>query len=498
MLLTSLLPLLSLYSSVVLAHPGEEHDHSHDVEKRHFIENSHRGLEKACARRAAKRGITPGMEWAARRDEHIQQLRSAVQAKKAARALNAKRQEASSASMSMPSGSAPSGAMPSGTGAAPSGSGGSGGGSGGGGGSSSLSDYGASLLNASHHSDRTDVTLNITSTELFNSTENLCLLQPEATIGPYWVSGEYIRDDVTEDQEGVALYMTAQFLDTSSCEPVDNMYWEVWHCNSTGVYSGVIANGNGNMDDETNLNNTFLRGLTPTDDLGVATMHTLFPGHYDGRATHAHIVGHLNATVLANDTLGTGSTNNGDDTSSTVHIGQLFFDQDLITAVNAVSPYSTNDAVITLNTADSILAGEAVEGAPDPMMNYVYLGDSVEDGIYAWVTIGVDTTASYSTSSASYLTADGGVENSNSAIGGGSSMGGNGSAMGNASTGGLTGNGNASTSASSTVSGVTIDAADAVASTSSASAASATASSAGIVGRRAPAVFRHLASFFAA
>jgi protocatechuate 3,4-dioxygenase beta subunit len=55
-----------------------------------------------------------------------------------------------------------------------------------------------------------------------------------------------------------------------------------------GVYSGVIASGNGNSNDDSNLDATFLRGLQKTDDEGVAQFQTIFPGHYTGRATHIH------------------------------------------------------------------------------------------------------------------------------------------------------------------------------------------------------------------
>lgn len=54
------------------------------------------------------------------------------------------------------------------------------------------------------------------------------------------------------------------------------------------MYSGVVANGNGNSADATNINNTFLRGIQQSDADGVVKFETLFPGHYTGRATHIH------------------------------------------------------------------------------------------------------------------------------------------------------------------------------------------------------------------
>lgn len=201
----------------------------------------------------------------------------------------------------------------------------------------------------------------------------------------------------------------AQFLDVNSCEPIPELTWDIWHCNSTGVYSGVVANGNGDSTDESNLDATFLRGLTTTDSDGVAQFTSTFPGHYTGRATHIHVMGHLNGSVLDNGTYSGGSI---------THIGQLFFDQSLITEVEKTSPYSSNTQTITTNAEDSILANEA-ENESDPIVNYVLLGETVADGIFAWISIGVDATASYTGSAAATLTADGGVESTNSGMGGG-------------------------------------------------------------------------------
>lgn len=72
--------------------------------------------------------------------------------------------------------------------------------------------------------------------------------------------------------------------DYNTCEPVEGAYVEIWHCNSTGVYSGIVANGNGDSSDTTNLNKTFLRGVSVTDAEGVVTFDTLFPGHYLSRS----------------------------------------------------------------------------------------------------------------------------------------------------------------------------------------------------------------------
>lgn len=96
-------------------------------------------------------------------------------------------------------------------------------------------------------------------------------------------------------------------------------------------------------------------------------------------------------------------------------MGQLFFDQDLISTVEATTPYSTNTQDLTTNADDSILAEEA--DSIDPFMEYVFLGDDVTDGIFAWITVGIDGKEDTDTTPAAYFTEDGGVENPNSGMG---------------------------------------------------------------------------------
>jgi hypothetical protein len=133
-----------------------------------------------------------------------------------------------------------------------------------------------SQITKSHHSNLTGVTASSPDSTFF-TTNATCILNPEGEIGPFWVSGELIREDISNGEPGVPLYMHAQFIDVKSCEPIEKLYWDVWNCNSTGVYSGIQSSMNGNGNDAKNLNNTALRGIQPTDSDGVATFKTVFP-----------------------------------------------------------------------------------------------------------------------------------------------------------------------------------------------------------------------------
>ena len=114
---------------------------------------------------------------------------------------------------------------------------------------------------------------------------------------------------------------------------------------------------------------------------------------------------------------------NGTYVADTVsHVGQVFFDQDLIAEVDTIEPYSSNTQELTTNANDTILGEEADE--MDPMLEYVYLGDDVTDGLMMWGAVGIDTSASYTISPAATLTENGGVANENAG-----GMGGGGGAM---------------------------------------------------------------------
>jgi protocatechuate 3,4-dioxygenase beta subunit len=219
------------------------------------------------------------------------------------------------------------------------------------------------------------------------------------------VGGEFVRENVVEDEKGVQLVLDFQVIDVNTCEPLPEVYVEIWQCNSTGVYGGVSAQGNGNSADLANLDNTALRGIQLADADGVAVFESLFPGHYIGRTTHIHVMVHTNATVLANGTI-------GNDINAS-HIGQAFFDQKLIDEVERLSPYNTNKQALTRNANDFIMAQEAAVEGSDPVMAYTYLGNSASDGLFAWLAFGINTTYSTHVEPAVHYYEGGGEKNPN-------------------------------------------------------------------------------------
>lgn len=246
-------------------------------------------------------------------------------------------------------------------------------------------------------------TLETPEETLFGS-NNTCALVPETTIGPYYVTGEYIRSNITEGQAGVPMHLEMQFVDMNTCAAVSDLLADVWHCNATGVYSGIEASlGEGG------LNSTFMRGVQSSDEEGAVSFDTVFPGHYDGRVTHFHLVVETNATILPNNTY-TGGT--------TLHVGQLYFEDALVEAVEATSPYNTNTIAFTTWEEDGWMLEEATTDY-DPFVEYVQLSDNLDDGLLAWITVAVDLSSNHTANltAAAHYYSTGGVEVANSSAG---------------------------------------------------------------------------------
>ncbi len=137
-----------------------------------------------------------------------------------------------------------------------------------------------------------------------------CLwLQDQELMPPSDVQGEEVRKNITGGEKGIPLTLAIQVVDYKTCQTVPNAYVDIWSSNSTvsaldllhptgrrkltdaakGIYVGVQGYpGMGDPKDASILKGTTLRGVQPTNDHGVASFDSLFPGHYDGRATHIH------------------------------------------------------------------------------------------------------------------------------------------------------------------------------------------------------------------
>jgi protocatechuate 3,4-dioxygenase beta subunit len=152
-----------------------------------------------------------------------------------------------------------------------------------------------------------------------------CVLTPELTEGPYYVPNENVRRNITEGKPGVALELRLTVVNAATCKPIRNAVVDIWHADAGGVYSGAIAG---------NAGTNFLRGMQRTDKNGLALFKTIYPGWYQGRATHIHVKVYLSGNV--------------------VHTGQFFFNESISNAVYKRTPYSSHGLADTPNASDSI------------------------------------------------------------------------------------------------------------------------------------------------
>ncbi|KAL0071318.1 hypothetical protein AAF712_001174 [Marasmius tenuissimus] len=277
-------------------------------------------------------------------------------------------------------------------------------------------------------------------TTLQNTT---CIMAPEVTEGPYYINNEMVRQDLREDQGGLKLVIDIGVMDVSTCTPMDDVFVEIWAANATGVYSGYptslgggggdsggpggdssgappsmsmastseaaqssgssgppgggsMGGGGGGMSSTALARNeTFLRGGFATSSGGIVELTTIYPGYYSGRTPHVHTMVHMNYSTSENGTLISHS-------GSLLHIGQFFFNETWNDKVFALSPYTTNTNERTTNDEDSILAEENADGN-NAYLALELLGDSIEDGILGYITVGVNSSASYSITNTNYL-----------------------------------------------------------------------------------------------
>ena len=118
-----------------------------------------------------------------------------------------------------------------------------------------------------------------TTTTAPGSTNAACAVTPSETAGPFPSLADFFRSDIREGKAGTQLTLTLKVVNTNaSCAAVPNANVEIWHVDAAGNYSQYGSQSA----------QTFLRGIQPTNSNGEVTFTTIYPGWYQGRATHIH------------------------------------------------------------------------------------------------------------------------------------------------------------------------------------------------------------------
>jgi len=154
-----------------------------------------------------------------------------------------------------------------------------------------------------------------------------------------------VRSDVRENRQGTTLTLTIKVVNVNSgCAAVPGADVEIWHVDAAGDYSQYGSQTAA----------TFLRGIQTTNAAGEVTFTTIYPGWYQGRATHIH----AEVTMAGRS----------------VKVTQMAFPESINNTVHTSGVYSSRGTNPMSNQSDGIfsdsLASELVTPAGSPSSGY--------------------------------------------------------------------------------------------------------------------------------
>ena len=153
------------------------------------------------------------------------------------------------------------------------------------------------------------------------------MVSPSETIGPYPSLQDFVRSDIREGRAGLPVTLNMTVVNAASaCAAAVGAAVEIWQCDGTGNYSQY---GSSRAE-------TFLRGMQTTDGSGRVQFTTIYPGWYQGRATHIHVE----------------ITINGRSIKST----QIAFPEEVTAAVYRTGIYASSGQNPTTNTRDNVFS----------------------------------------------------------------------------------------------------------------------------------------------
>lgn len=177
-----------------------------------------------------------------------------------------------------------------------------------------------------------------------------CAVAPTETVGPYPSLVDLIRSDIREGRTGTPVVLTLSVVNVNSaCSPVPNAVVDIWQCDAEGRYSQY------NQPGFDGRSQTFLRGIQATDSAGQVTFTTIYPGWYEGRATHIHIEVSIKGR--------------------SVKVTQIAFPESVNSQVYSSGVYAARGQNPTSNTRDMVfadsLSSELATVTGDPQAGYV-------------------------------------------------------------------------------------------------------------------------------
>jgi protocatechuate 3,4-dioxygenase beta subunit len=185
----------------------------------------------------------------------------------------------------------------------------------------------------------------VSAAEAAGSTNAACAVTPAETAGPFPSITHLFRSDIRDGKPGTLLNLRITVVNTTAgCAPVPDANVEIWHVDAAGNYSEYGSQAA----------QTFLRGIQTTNAGGEVSFTTIFPGWYQGRATHIHIE------------VTSGGTSR--------KVTQIAFPEAVNRAVYGSGVYASRGANPIANASDGIfadsLSSELVTPTGDPAAGY--------------------------------------------------------------------------------------------------------------------------------
>jgi protocatechuate 3,4-dioxygenase beta subunit len=177
------------------------------------------------------------------------------------------------------------------------------------------------------------------------TTGSACAVTPSETEGPFPSLTSLLRSDIREGRAGTPVNLTITVVNTNSgCGPVANASVDIWQCDAAGDYSEY----------GTQRAETYLRGTQVTNSSGTVNFTTIYPGWYQGRATHIHVEVTVNGR--------------------SVKVTQIAFPENITNAVYSSGVYASRGQNPTSNLRDMVfadtVASELATVTGDPATGY--------------------------------------------------------------------------------------------------------------------------------
>ncbi|MEX1256728.1 MAG: intradiol ring-cleavage dioxygenase [Gemmatimonadota bacterium] len=169
--------------------------------------------------------------------------------------------------------------------------------------------------------------------------QQMCVVRPAQTLGPYYVDHLLDRNDIRTDPPGsemtpgipLELTMNVSRIAGSECIPYEGAIVDLWQCDAAGIYSGV------NDPRFNTVGQRWLRGFQAADARGQVHFTTIYPGWYRGRTVHIHF-----------------KVRTGTEAGAREFVSQLYFDDSFTDRVFARAPYSAQAGQRARNEGDNI------------------------------------------------------------------------------------------------------------------------------------------------